>query len=256
MPPIDYDRVAPLYDAYVVADYDVPFFTSQALQVRGPVLELTAGTGRLSIPLIRAGVDLTCVDRSRGMLDVLAGKLADLGLRAEIVCADLCDLSLPPQFELAILPFQSFMEIVGAARQRAALASVLACLRPGGRFLCTLHNPAVRRAQVDGVLRMVGCFPFAGGRLVVLGCEQGGWPVVSRLQFFEFFGPDGRLVWKQVLPMEFEFVEREAFASMAVQTGFRVSQLYGDYQRGAFDPTTSPMMIWVLDRPAEPLHIL
>ncbi len=115
-----------------------------------------------------------------------------------------------------------------------------------------MHNPAVRRAQVDGVLRLVGRFSFEGGSLVVSGFEQGGRPVVSRLQFFEFFGPDGRMAWKQVLPMEFEFVEREAFESMAVEAGFRILQLYGDYQRAAFEPGTSPVMIWVLDKPAEP----
>jgi hypothetical protein len=115
-----------------------------------------------------------------------------------------------------------------------------------------MHNPAVRRAQVDGVLRVVGRFPFEGGSLVVSGFEQGGQPVVSRLQFFEFFGPDGRIAWKQLLPMEFEFVEREPFESMAVHAGFRVSHLYGDYQRAAFEPGTSPVMIWVLDKPAEP----
>lgn len=252
MAPIDYDRIAGLYDAYVVADFDVPFFIAEARRASGPVLELTSGTGRLSVPLIEAGVNLTCVDCSRGMLDVLAGKLAGRGLRAEIVCADICDLTLPPRFDLAILPFQSFMEFVGEARQRAVLASAFACLRPGGRFICTMHNPAVRRAQVDGALRVVGRFPFEGGTLVVSGFEQGGRPVVSRLQFFELFGPDGRMAWKQVLPMEFEFIEREAFESMAVRAGFRVSQLYGDYQRAAFEPGTSPAMIWVLDKPAEP----
>ena len=66
---------------------------------------------------------------------------------------DVCHLDLPSRYELAILPFQAFMEIVGEEAQREALASVFACLAPGGRFLCTLHNPAVRRAHVDGLLR-------------------------------------------------------------------------------------------------------
>jgi SAM-dependent methyltransferase len=186
------------------------------------------------------------------MLDVLAGKLAARGLKAELCCADLCDLRLPRHFDLVLLPFQSFMEIVGEGRQRAALASVLACLRPGGRFICTMHNPAVRRSQADGTLRVVGRFPFEGGDLVVSGFEQGGQPVVTRLQFFELFGPDGRLAWKRLLPMEFQFVEREDFAAMAAQAGFRIEQLYGNYERAPFDPVTSPVMIWVLQKPAEP----
>lgn len=245
---IDYDSIAEIYDLYVTADYDIPFFLQEAGGIEGPVLELTAGTGRLSLPLVQAGVQLTCVDSSRGMLDVLSRKLRERGLNAEVRCADVCRLELPISFQLAILPFQSFMEIVGEERQRQALAAVFACLAPGGRFICTFHNPAVRRAQVDGVLRIVGRFPTQDGTLVVSGFEQGGHPVVERLQFFEFFGTDGQLRSKQLLPMEFAFVERDHFESMARDAGFHVLQLYGNYDRSPFDAGRSPVLIWVLQK--------
>jgi SAM-dependent methyltransferase len=246
--PIDYDSIAEIYDLYVRADYDVSFFLSEVREVKGPVLELMAGTGRLSLPLIEAGVALTCVDGSQGMLNVLSRKLAQRGLHADVYCLDVCRLDLPTRFELAILPFQAFMEIVREEDQKAALASVYACLVPGGRFVCTLHNPAVRRAQVDGVLRIVGRFPDGDEGLVVSGFETGGQPVVSRLQFFELFGPDGHLRWKRLLPMEFAFVERDAFERMAREAGFRVAELYGSYDRAPFDSVRSPVMIWVLEK--------
>src|SRR5690606_13901500 len=177
---IDYDSVAEIYDLYVTGDYDVSFFIEEAGKAAGPVLELTAGTGRLSLPLVEAGVRLTCVDVSRGMLDVLNRKLADRGLDAELVCADVCQLQLGARFELALLPFQSFMEIVGESRQREALSAVFASLVPDGRFICTMHSPAVRRRQVDGTLRVVGRFPVPDGSLVVSGFETGGRHVVHR----------------------------------------------------------------------------
>jgi SAM-dependent methyltransferase len=245
---IDYDSIADLYDLYVTADYDVPFFVSEVRSAKGPVLELMAGTGRLSLPLIEAGARLTCVDGSQGMLDVLSRKLARRGLQAEVLCMDVCRLDLPSRFELAILPFQAFMEITGEESRQAALASVFRCLAPGGRFLCTLHNPAVRRALVDGMLRVVGRFPAEDGTLVVSGFETGGNPVVSRLQFFERFGPDGRMLWKRLLPMEFTLIEKDAFEAMARSAGFRVQQLVGSYDRAPFDPVRSPVMIWDLEK--------
>lgn len=247
---IDYDSIADLYDLYVTADYDVPFFVSEVRPVKGAVLELMAGTGRLSLPLIEAGATLTCVDGSQGMLDVLSRKLAQRGFQAEVLCLDVCRLGLPPRFELAILPFQAFMEIIDEERQRAALAAVFRCLAPGGRFLCTLHNPVVRRAQVDGLLRVVGRFPANDGALVVSGFETGGNPIVTRLQFFEMFGADGRMLWKRLLLMEFTLVERDAFEAMARSAGFRVNQLYGSYDRASFDPARSPVMIWDLVKEA------
>src|SRR5207249_3061958 len=47
---------------------DVPFWRRLALTVRGPVLELGCGTGRVSKPLVKAGVDLVGIDRSAEML--------------------------------------------------------------------------------------------------------------------------------------------------------------------------------------------
>lgn len=246
---IDYDRIAGWYDTYVVADYDLAFFLDEIRGIEEPILELTSGTGRLSLPLIEAGADLTCVDISAGMLAVLRRKLEERALVAELVQADICRLDLPPRFALAILPFQSLLEIVGAELQRQALAAVRRCLRPGGRFLVTLHNPAVRRRQVDGVLRLVGSFATEdGGTLVVSGFEQGGRPLVERLQIFESYAPDGTLRRKSLLPMRFELIEREGFEAMAADAGFEVQQLYGSYQRGDFDPATSPVLIYDLLR--------
>lgn len=248
MPHIDYDSIAEIYDLYVTADYDIPFFLSEIKPVQGPILEPMAGTGRLSLSLIESGAKLTCVDSSNAMLEVLSRKLQQRGLHAEVVCADVCQLSLSAQFELAILPFQAFMEIIGEETQRAALAAVFKCLVPGGRFICTLHNPAIRREQVDGLLRFVGQFPTEDGTLVVSGFEQGGNPVVSRQQFFELFDSDGRLLEKRLLQMKFAFVEKDEFEQMAQDAGFRIAQLYGNYDRAPFDPAQSPVMIWKLEK--------
>lgn len=247
-PHIDYDSIAEIYDLYVTADYDVPFFLSEVGKTNGPVLELMAGTGRLSLPLIEAGAALTCIDNSQGMLDLLSRKLEQRGLHAEVHCMDACRLDLPPHFELAILPFQAFMEIVGEEDQQAALYAVFGALAPGGRFICTLHNPTVRRTQVDGLLRVVGRFPAGESSLVVSGFEMGGKPVVTRLQFFELFGADGRLQWKRLLPMEFSLIEKDTFERMALSAGFRVADLYGSYDRAPFDPARSPVMVWMLEK--------
>ncbi len=48
--------------------------------------------------------------------------------------------------------------------------------------------------------------------------------------------------------MEFALIEQEQFASMARDAGFRVVALSGNYDRSAFDPLLSPVMIWVLQK--------
>ena len=249
MKPINYNSIAELYDAYVSTDYDFEFFTAELANVNGPVLELTSGTGRLSVILAQAGAELTCVDSSAKMLSILSQKLDAQKLHAEILCQDVCDLAIYATFDLAILPFQSFMEIISEERQLKLLKAVFTALKPGGSFVCTTHNPAIRRPLVDGCLRLVGNFPLDDGTLVVSGFERGGNPIVSRLQFFEYFSPDGILQWKRLLPMQFEFVERDQFEQMAQNVGFTINDVLGDYSGTPFKSDTSPVMIWRLQKP-------
>ncbi|MDJ0554187.1 MAG: class I SAM-dependent methyltransferase [Microcoleaceae cyanobacterium MO_207.B10] len=52
----------------------IPFFLNEAKNCKN-VLELISGTGRLSIPLLEAGIPLTCVDNSPQMLEILRQKI-------------------------------------------------------------------------------------------------------------------------------------------------------------------------------------
>src|SRR5471030_481592 len=74
-----WDTYAPFYDwenAQTLGRRDVAFWRGVALGARGPVLELGCGTGRVSLPLARAGVRLVGIDRSAPMLDRARRRLA------------------------------------------------------------------------------------------------------------------------------------------------------------------------------------
>ena len=248
MEKIDYDSVAELYDLYASTDYDFEFFASEIKVKDTRVLELTSGTGRLSIPLIEAGANLTCVDISQGMLDILSEKLQRRNLSARVIRSDVCEMGFHSEFELAIFPFQSFMELVGKENQATALEAIFDALKIGGKFICTLHNPVIRSSTVDGVLRIVGHFQKDNGTLVVSGCEHGGDPVVTRQQYFEYFNTSGILDWKRLQRMKFEFIKKHNFQEMAEHSGFKILTLYGNYDRSEFDSSESPVMIWVLEK--------
>ena len=244
---IDYDPVAGLYDLYAAATYDFEFFLKR-VSPGLKVLELTSGTGRLSLPLIKSGVRLTCVDISPGMLDVLKRKLEEEELEAQVFCADAQHLEFSEDFELAILPFQSFMELVGREKQLNCLRSVYRALIPGGRFYCTMHNPEIRRRTVDGVLRGIGSFEHGQGTIVVSGFETGGNPIVQRSQMIERFDGSGRLESRIHQPMEFEMIEESTFRDLAKEADFEVVAVYGGYDGHPFDAEKSPVMIWELQK--------
>lgn len=249
MPAMDYERIAWLYDSYAQQDFDFQFFIQETTNIAGDVLELTSGTGRLSIPLIEAGVRLTCVDSSEAMIDVCRRKLYRRGLEAELHCQDIAQLALDGLYECIILPFHSFSEITDAGQQRLVLQRVREHLVPGGRFICTMHNPPVRLRSVDGRQKLLGAFPVldSDDRLFLWNVEQYDAETnsVSGYQFYEIYGPNGEMKSKLALDLRFALHTQDEFSAMAVQAGLNPVTVYGNYQYAPFDPESSPVIIWI-----------
>ena len=95
---IRWDDVADLYDLYVRTDFDVSFWREIAGSADGEVLELMAGTGRVSLSLLENGVRLVCVDISPAVVTKLAdrgsiestGIVTDVGLFLNLLAQRLC----------------------------------------------------------------------------------------------------------------------------------------------------------------------
>jgi SAM-dependent methyltransferase len=151
----NYDYIADLYDIYVPVTFDIDFFIRETKKSSGKVLELMSGTGRVPIPLIEAGIKLTCVDFSAELNAILENKLLQRGLKADIYQMNICELELPKKFDMIIIPFHSFAHITSPGDQRQALDRIHQHLLPGGTFICTLGNPQLRQKAVDGQLRLL-----------------------------------------------------------------------------------------------------
>lgn len=249
MPSIDYSHIADLYDAYVTTTLDVPFYLDQAHGSR-QVLELMSGTGRVSLPLLEAGVHLTCVDSSGPMLERLRAKIDARGFHAEIWEMDVCRLDLQKHFDLVILPFHSFAEITEISAQRDALRAIRRHLAPGGRFICPLHNPPARLKLVDGTKRVRG--EFRGGthgEKLVLSSQEACTVIpgiVRGKQYYDIYDQNDKLLEHRNVDISFYLHTPASFGGMVVETGYRVKEIYGDYNRAAFEAEESPFMIWIL----------
>ena len=245
-PALDYDRIAHLYDAFVRAEADLPFWLEECSAFPGAVLELMCGTGRLSLPLRRAGIDLVCVDGSLSMLDVLRGKLALGGLSAPVIHCDVAALPFSAGFALAILPFQSFNELVTPMEQLAALRGVAAALRPGGRLVFTAHNPPVRLRGVAQGLTEVTRAPFGLGGEVAVALDVRYRPdegMVEGVEVVTALDADGRIVAEHRLPIRFALIDLPTLQARLREAGFDTEAVYGSYDRSAFIADSSPYII-------------
>ena len=95
------------------------------------VLDIGAGTGRVTLPLARAGHRVVALDADAVLLVELDARAS--GLAVETVCADARDFSLPGRtFPLILVPMQTLQLLGAPAGQFAFLRRAAAHLAPGG----------------------------------------------------------------------------------------------------------------------------
>lgn len=133
-------------------------------RARGRVLELAVGTGR-NLPRYPAGVTLTAVEQSPGMLAIARRRAAELGLDADLRLGDAQALDFPDRSFDTVVCTLSLCSIPDDAR---AVSEARRVLRPGGRCLLLEHvrspvlpvrmvqrllEPLALRTQCDHLLR-------------------------------------------------------------------------------------------------------
>lgn len=142
---------------------DVRFYVELAQTLGGPVLEYGAGTGRITLPLARAGFEVAAVDLSRPMLAALEQKLRlespAVRRRVRVIHADMCTKRFRSRFELVLAPFNTFLHLYTHAEALAFLGHVARHLAPSGLFAFDYSVP--RPADLDrDPNRAYGAPPF------------------------------------------------------------------------------------------------
>jgi SAM-dependent methyltransferase len=246
-----YGPIADMYDTYVRVDFDLDFFRDHTSRCAGRVLELMAGTGRVSQAIFESNPRLTCVDISREMLRVLGGKFTGVVPGPAVVCADVRSLPLESRYELAVIPFNSFAELTTAEEQRQTLAELNRVLVAGGQVICTLHNPVVRVRSLDGRERLLGRYGLERDQeleLWVEGSLDSKTGVARSRQVFRIYDVRRELVREHLQQVQFVLIEQESFADLVRISGFEVLRLAGDYDGSSYDCDTSPFMIWTIKK--------
>ncbi|MFJ2542759.1 daptide-type RiPP biosynthesis methyltransferase [Microbacterium sp. NPDC087589] len=129
------------YDRLVGSDRaEIREVLALARDAEGPILDVAAGTGRLTVPLVRSGKRVTAIDLSDDMLSRLRRTLPDHAM-LECVVADMRDFSLPRQFGLVIIGATS-ITLLDRAGRSLLYANVRRHLAVRGVFAFTVAGDA------------------------------------------------------------------------------------------------------------------
>jgi SAM-dependent methyltransferase len=139
-----YDPIARVYDPWSASvTEDVEFYVEEAKASGGPVVELAVGTGRIAIPVAKAGIRVIGVDASAAMLEVARGYAADEGVEQLVELRE-GDLREPPVAErvpLVLIPFRSLLHMTTEDDRLRALTAARELLVPGGRLVFDVFAP-------------------------------------------------------------------------------------------------------------------
>ena len=230
-----YDGIAPIYDPWsrsVVEDVD--FYVEEALASGGPVVELAVGTGRIAVPIAKAGVRVIGVDESPAMLEG-ARAYAERENVSPLVDLRLGDLRDPPVDErvpLATVPFRSLLHMPDEHQKLRALTAAASVLEPGGRFVFDVFAPSPEDIEeTDGrwLEREPGIF------------ERADWDLEARRLILSIRGGE------QSARFALHWLSAPEWNALIEDAGLVAEAIFGWFDRRPYDGGED--QIWICRRP-------
>ncbi len=257
---------AALYDhEYRRRRADVTFYRELATKrLGGPgrVLELGAGSGRVTVPLARDGHQVVAIDQSPAMLGGLRARVAKLpaavASRITVLPGELCTFSAPGpewggtgsprslgKFSLVIAAFNVLEHLYTRGELEACLHRVAAHLAPGGAFAFDVQLPDLAWLGRDPNKRWAKTrfTDPSTGRATYYSTNH-DYDAVNQIALIRIYydpvdgkGPSRiiKLTQRKYFPAELE--------GLVAHAGLRVAARYGDFFWGPLDGSAESQVL-------------
>ena len=268
----DYQDVAENYDRYLEVMYThddhhenfQEFYLSLARKYgSGGVVDVACGTGAVLLYLAERGIDIDGTDLSEEMCKVAAAKADAMGLRLNIIPADMTIFSSGRKYSLAIIARSGFMHLPTQALQEAALRNLREQLLPGGILTLNTFDPwppmqaqQMKTSPEDYSFRL----EYVNSR----GNREKIWNAITYNPYtqqmygnwkFEEFNEKGEMIGERIRPLRMRQTNRWEMFLLAKLCGFEVADIYRGYNGDKEDlnDTSSASryqsnLIWILTR--------
>lgn len=233
-----YESVGEYYDLFA-DNTDLPFYIECAKQHGSPILDLAAGTGRVTFALANEGFEIVALEQSQSMLSIAQKKLREaspeVARRITLVEGSMIDFSFDKKFSLIIVP-NSFGHVMNTNEQLSTLKCVREHLLDNGRFVLDLYPAALQyqNATFDDTPVQLenGCTVSRSGKIQSDFSRQ-----LMRVDLqYTVRNSDGAIIDKvNVVSGASLIFNREADLLIRL-SGFVVEDIYGDFGRSPYMP--------------------
>jgi SAM-dependent methyltransferase len=232
-----WDTYASFYDwenARTVGRRDVAFWKHTLADVDGDVLELGCGTGRLTMPLARAGVSVVGIDRSQTMLAraITRARRIERARRPRLVRGDIRVMPFRnARFRAVMAPYGLFQSLIRDADLTAALAECHRLLPRGGRLGIDLVPDVPAWGEYKERVSLRGRGPRGGEVTLVESVRQDRR---RGLTIFDetFIERIGRRTERHTFSLTFRTLPLPDIVDRVESSGFRVDHVLGSYDGG------------------------
>ncbi len=268
----DYQDVAENYDRYLEVMYAhddhhenfQEFYLDLARKYgAGGVVDVACGTGAVLLYLAERGIEIDGTDLSEEMCKVAAAKADAMGLRLNIIPADMTAFSSGRKYSLAIIARSGFMHLPTQALQEAALRNLREQLLPGGILTLNTFDPwppmqaqQMKTSPEDYSFRL----EYVNSR----GNREKIWNAITYNPYtqqmygswkFEEFNEKGEMIGARIRPLMMRQTNRWEMFLLARLCGFEVVDIYRGYngdKEDLDDPSSASRyqsnLIWILKR--------
>ena len=253
-----WDAYAPFYDwenARTLGRRDVRFWQRLAAAESGGVLELGCGTGRITIPVARAGARVVGIDLSAAMLARARSRVKRLkgAGSAALVRGDIRSLpfrapalserreSKGPGFTLIMAPYGILQSLTRERDLRATLSSVHRVLKKGGLFGIDLVPDLPRWSEYQRKVSHRGRRGQA--RITLVESVRQDQPRGLTIFDHEYVERRGREKQVHRFSLTFRTVSVAQMSRRLDAAGFDVRAVLGDYQGGPWDTRSD---VWII----------
>jgi SAM-dependent methyltransferase len=252
----DQEFIAEFYDAvYVNKRKDIDFFLDYSRIANGRTLELGCGTGRVLIPTAIAGCEITGLDLSPYMLKICQEKLdkqqGEVRERVKLFQGDMTGFDTSETYSLVTVPFRPFQHLISVEEQKACLECVHRHLTPDGLFILDTFHPYPPRLVYSEIYTAeVEDLPetqLSDGRKLRRTSRTAAFHRDRQYNEYELIYyvtyPDGRTE-RLVQSFPFRYFFRYEVEHLLELCGFRVVELFGNFDKSAFSDD-SPEMLFI-----------
>ncbi|HYE87523.1 MAG TPA: class I SAM-dependent methyltransferase [Vicinamibacterales bacterium] len=218
-------------------------------QTRGTdpvVLELGCGTGRVAIPVAKAGATVIGIDRSESMLarGRLKVRRAGLTSRVALIRGDIRHLPFPDRaFPLVMAPYGILQSLLDEKLLAATLKDVRRVLTSDGVFGLELVADLPAWEEYSNRVSLRGAKGPHGKPIVLIeSVKQDRRKHITRFEQ-EFVEGRGKSAVRRKFRLAFRTLSVPQMVNRLEKAGLEVTSLLGDYQGGPWDLRAD---VWII----------